>query len=101
MELGLSIDIKIGKREKKLTLLIYNQRCQNCSIDAWILDIYSERIARESKIYSYRRSFNGFAARLLPHEATYLSSMPNNKKMYIFPIIICSAVCYMHSDAFR
>ncbi|KAL1813286.1 hypothetical protein ACET3Z_023351 [Daucus carota] len=35
--------------------------------------IGDERIARESKIYSYRRSFNGFAARLLPHEATYLS----------------------------
>lgn len=36
--------------------------------------IGSEKIARESKIYSYGKSFNGFAARLLPHEATKLSS---------------------------
>ncbi|KAK1389626.1 subtilisin-like protease SBT4.15 [Heracleum sosnowskyi] len=35
--------------------------------------IGDQKIARESKIYSYKRSFNGFAARLLPHEATYLS----------------------------
>ncbi|EEF28836.1 subtilisin-like protease SBT4.15 [Ricinus communis] len=32
-----------------------------------------ESIARESKIYSYGRSFNGFVARLLPHEVNRLS----------------------------
>ncbi|KAJ4829848.1 hypothetical protein Tsubulata_035045 [Turnera subulata] len=30
-------------------------------------------LARKSKIYSYKRSFNGFAARLLPHEVNRLS----------------------------
>ncbi|XP_027066385.2 subtilisin-like protease SBT4.15 [Coffea arabica] len=35
--------------------------------------IGNERIARESKIHSYGRSFNGFVARLLPHEAKSLS----------------------------
>ncbi|XP_031743408.1 subtilisin-like protease SBT4.15 isoform X2 [Cucumis sativus] len=35
--------------------------------------IGDEKIARESKIYSYGKSFNGFAARLLPDEATKLS----------------------------
>lgn len=32
-------------------------------------------VARRSKIYSYKRSFNGFAARLKPHEAKLLSGM--------------------------
>ncbi|KAH6837793.1 Subtilisin-like serine endopeptidase family protein [Perilla frutescens var. hirtella] len=32
-----------------------------------------ELVARKSRIYSYKRSFNGFAARLLPHEAKLLS----------------------------
>ncbi|CAI9097782.1 OLC1v1034271C1 [Oldenlandia corymbosa var. corymbosa] len=35
--------------------------------------IKDEKIARESRIYSYEQSFNGFAARLLPHEADWLS----------------------------
>ncbi|GFQ04089.1 xylem serine proteinase 1 [Phtheirospermum japonicum] len=35
--------------------------------------IGDETIARNSKIYSYGRSFNGFAARLLPREAQLLS----------------------------
>ncbi|XP_051113950.1 subtilisin-like protease SBT4.15 [Andrographis paniculata] len=35
--------------------------------------IGDEKIARDSKIHSYGRSFNGFAARLLPHEAELLS----------------------------
>ncbi|KAI3447480.1 hypothetical protein Pfo_004145 [Paulownia fortunei] len=35
--------------------------------------IGDEIIARNSKIHSYGRSFNGFAARLLPHEAKLLS----------------------------
>ncbi|KAL3646857.1 hypothetical protein CASFOL_009401 [Castilleja foliolosa] len=35
--------------------------------------IGDETIARNSKIYSYGRSFNGFAARLLPREAQRLS----------------------------
>ncbi|XP_022962647.1 subtilisin-like protease SBT4.15 [Cucurbita moschata] len=40
------------------------------------LDSYvSENKARESKIHSYGRSFNGFAARLLPHEAAKLSNV--------------------------
>ncbi|WJZ93645.1 hypothetical protein VitviT2T_012569 [Vitis vinifera] len=33
----------------------------------------SDRMARDSTIHSYGRSFNGFAARLLPHEAKILS----------------------------
>ena len=33
----------------------------------------SEMIAKESKIHSYGRSFNGFVAKLLPHEATRLA----------------------------
>ncbi|KAK4392082.1 Subtilisin-like protease SBT4.15 [Sesamum angolense] len=35
--------------------------------------IGDETIARNSKIHSYGQSFNGFAARLLPHEARRLS----------------------------
>ncbi|KAL6496337.1 hypothetical protein OROGR_029595 [Orobanche gracilis] len=35
--------------------------------------IGDETIARNSKIHSYGKSFNGFAARLLPHEAELLS----------------------------
>ncbi|KAG6401593.1 hypothetical protein SASPL_138455 [Salvia splendens] len=35
--------------------------------------IGDEVVARRSKIYSYKRSFNGFAARLKPHEAKLLS----------------------------
>ena len=35
--------------------------------------ILSENIARESRIYSYEKSFNGFVARLLPQEAQRLS----------------------------
>ncbi|KAL3536135.1 hypothetical protein ACH5RR_004596 [Cinchona calisaya] len=35
--------------------------------------IGDEKIARESRIHSYGRSFNGFVARLLPHEANILS----------------------------
>ncbi|XP_057499304.1 subtilisin-like protease SBT4.15 [Actinidia eriantha] len=35
--------------------------------------IGDERIAKESTIHSYGRSFNGFVARLLPHEASRLS----------------------------
>nr|KYP71103.1 Xylem serine proteinase 1 [Cajanus cajan] len=34
--------------------------------------IGNKQLARESKIYSYGKSFNGFAARLLPHEAEML-----------------------------
>ncbi|KAG8648665.1 subtilisin-like protease SBT4.15 [Manihot esculenta] len=34
--------------------------------------VSSESIARESKIHSYGKSFNGFAARLLPHEVERL-----------------------------
>ncbi|XP_006430257.2 subtilisin-like protease SBT4.15 [Citrus clementina] len=35
--------------------------------------IGDEKLARESKIHSYGKSFNGFVARLLPHEAKRLS----------------------------
>ncbi|KAJ8899619.1 hypothetical protein K2173_018593 [Erythroxylum novogranatense] len=35
--------------------------------------IGDESVARESRIHSYGRSFNGFVARLLPHEAKRLS----------------------------
>ncbi|KAK3445466.1 hypothetical protein EUGRSUZ_A01616 [Eucalyptus grandis] len=35
--------------------------------------IGDEEIARQAKIYSYGKSFNGFAARLLPHEVQKLS----------------------------
>ncbi|KAM4078568.1 hypothetical protein ACB094_09G048000 [Castanea mollissima] len=35
--------------------------------------IGEEETARESKIYTYRKSFNGFVARLLPHEVQSLS----------------------------
>ncbi|KAL1541375.1 hypothetical protein AAHA92_25605 [Salvia divinorum] len=35
--------------------------------------IGDEMVARRSKIYSYKRSFNAFAARLKPHEAKLLS----------------------------
>ncbi|KAI3814114.1 hypothetical protein L1987_18860 [Smallanthus sonchifolius] len=36
--------------------------------------IGDETIARESKLHSYGRSFNGFVANLLPHEANQLSN---------------------------
>ncbi|KAK2978878.1 hypothetical protein RJ640_030927, partial [Escallonia rubra] len=35
--------------------------------------IGDEKMARDHKIHSYGRSFNGFVARLFPHEATILS----------------------------
>ncbi|CAL5419727.1 unnamed protein product [Camellia sinensis] len=42
--------------------------------DSLLLEaIGDEMIAKESKIHSYGRSFNGFVAKLLPHEATRLS----------------------------
>ncbi|GAV66086.1 Peptidase_S8 domain-containing protein/Inhibitor_I9 domain-containing protein, partial [Cephalotus follicularis] len=39
---------------------------------SYIANIFSEKTARESQIYSYTKSFNGFVARLLPHEAKKL-----------------------------
>ncbi|KAK2655165.1 hypothetical protein Ddye_008217 [Dipteronia dyeriana] len=39
--------------------------------------IGNEKIARESRIYSYEKSFNGFVARLLPQEAQRLSEDEN------------------------
>ncbi|KAK1563443.1 hypothetical protein Q3G72_027642 [Acer saccharum] len=39
--------------------------------------IGDEEIARESRIYSYEKSFNGFVARLLPQEAQRLSEDEN------------------------
>ncbi|OIW19957.1 hypothetical protein TanjilG_30905 [Lupinus angustifolius] len=39
--------------------------------------IGDKRMARESKIHSYRKSFNGFVARLLPHEAEKLQEEDN------------------------
>lgn len=53
----------------------------------------SEEIARESKIYTYRKSFNGFVARLLPHEVQSLSGIHNykfllSKLMILFPLIL-------------
>ncbi|KAF6168869.1 hypothetical protein GIB67_038366, partial [Kingdonia uniflora] len=35
-----------------------------------------EKVARQSKIHSYRRSFNAFATNLLPHEADLLKGSP-------------------------
>lgn len=35
----------------------------------------SKQLARESKIHSYGKSFNGFVARLLPHEAEKLQGI--------------------------
>ena len=53
----------------------------------------SEDIARESKIYTYRKSFNGFVARLLPHEVQSLIGIHNyklllSKLMILFPLIL-------------
>ncbi|KAK7278638.1 hypothetical protein RJT34_23672 [Clitoria ternatea] len=39
--------------------------------------IGDHRLARESKIHSYGKSFNGFVARLLPHEAEQLRKEEN------------------------
>ena len=39
----------------------------------------SEKIARESKIHSYKKSLNGFVARLLPHEAQRISGLHKYK----------------------
>ena len=36
------------------------------------MPIFSERIAQQSRIYSYTKSFNAFAAYLLPHEVQRL-----------------------------
>ncbi|CAN6719752.1 unnamed protein product [Malus baccata var. baccata] len=41
------------------------------------------KVARESIIHSYRRSFNGFVARLLPHEAQALSD--DDSVVSVFP----------------
>jgi hypothetical protein len=46
------------------------------SIKFYVLLIsFSESIAKNSKIYSYGKNFNGFAARLLPHEVKRLSGI--------------------------
>ncbi|XP_010242651.1 PREDICTED: subtilisin-like protease SBT4.15 [Nelumbo nucifera] len=52
--------------------------------------IGDESIARESRLHSYKRSFNGFAAMLLPHEANRLmeregvvSVFPNTKRKLV------------------
>ncbi|KAK7822420.1 subtilisin-like protease sbt4.15 [Quercus suber] len=45
--------------------------------------IGDERTARESKIYTYRKSFNGFVARLLPHEVQSLSA--EKRVVSVFP----------------
>ncbi|KAF5737467.1 putative Xylem serine proteinase 1 precursor [Tripterygium wilfordii] len=39
-----------------------------------------EDLARESRIYSYEKSFNGFAAKLLPHEAKRLSVFESTRR---------------------
>jgi len=39
---------------------------------SFYLFYFSMQLARESKIHSYGKSFNGFVARLLPHEAERL-----------------------------
>ncbi|KAM2568077.1 hypothetical protein FF1_008531 [Malus domestica] len=41
------------------------------------------KVARESRIHSYGRSFNGFVARLLPHEAQALSD--DDSVVSVFP----------------
>ncbi|CAL5345509.1 unnamed protein product [Camellia sinensis] len=46
--------------------------------DSLLLEaIGDEKIAKGSKIHSYGRSFNGFVAKLLPHEATRLAEKEN------------------------
>ncbi|KAM3689476.1 hypothetical protein ACB098_09G050500 [Castanea mollissima] len=45
--------------------------------------IGEEETARESKIYTYRKSFNGFVARLLPHEVQSLSA--DKRVVSVFP----------------
>ncbi|KAG2682936.1 hypothetical protein I3843_10G007600 [Carya illinoinensis] len=45
--------------------------------------IGDEKVARESRIYSYGNSFNGFAARLLPHEVKRLSD--EERVVSVFP----------------
>ncbi|CAM8933442.1 unnamed protein product [Rhodiola kirilowii] len=45
--------------------------------------IQDEKIALESRIHSFSRSFNAFAAKLLPHEATMLSE--NGGVVSVFP----------------
>ncbi|KAF8403248.1 hypothetical protein HHK36_011349 [Tetracentron sinense] len=45
--------------------------------------LISEKIARESRIHSYGKSFSGFAARLLPHEAERLKE--TDSVVSVFP----------------
>ncbi|XP_075639651.1 subtilisin-like protease SBT4.15 [Castanea sativa] len=45
--------------------------------------IGEEETARESKIYTYRKSFNGFVARLLPHEVQSVSA--DKRVVSVFP----------------
>ncbi|KAK7355421.1 hypothetical protein VNO80_14676 [Phaseolus coccineus] len=45
--------------------------------------IGDQQLARESKIHSYGKSFNGFAARLLPHEAEKL--LEEGNVVSVFP----------------
>ncbi|KAK6942629.1 Peptidase S8 propeptide/proteinase inhibitor I9 [Dillenia turbinata] len=51
--------------------------------NAAMLDVFSEKTARESRIHSFGRSFNGFVARLLPHEARRLKE--SKKVISVFP----------------
>ncbi|KAM4078566.1 hypothetical protein ACB094_09G047800 [Castanea mollissima] len=45
--------------------------------------IGDEEVARESKLYTYRKSFNGFVAKLLPHEVKRLSA--EKRVVSVFP----------------
>jgi len=40
--------------------------------ECFYLFYFSVQLARQSRIHSYGKSFNGFVARLLPHEAERL-----------------------------
>ncbi|VFQ59184.1 unnamed protein product [Cuscuta campestris] len=47
------------------------------------LTVNSEEVARESRIHSYKNSFSGFVANLLPHEARTLSQ--KERVISVFP----------------
>ncbi|CAA2970660.1 subtilisin-like protease [Olea europaea subsp. europaea] len=76
------IAVQINAEERKPYIIYMGGLHEDTQDSKFLMDehhsllseaIGDELIARNSKIHSYRKSFNGFVAKLLPHEAELLS----------------------------
>ena len=69
-------------------------------LNNWVLPLFSDHIAQQSKIYSYTKSFNAFAANLLPQEVQRLQGahykLQVTHHFYFFFLGSLSYVIYIH-----